>query len=75
MFYAVTMSRMLRTPFAAVLLTLAVACSPAPPETLAEMPDIDTNRVLADITHMSSDEFQGRAPGGEGERLTIEFLT
>lgn len=51
------------------------ACAPTPPATLADMPDIDTARVLADITRLSSDEFAGRAPGGEGEQLTVEYLT
>ncbi|MCR4374391.1 MAG: peptidase M28, partial [Acidobacteria bacterium] len=39
------------------------------------MPNLDTTRVLADITRLSSDEFQGRAPGSEGERLTVQYLT
>ncbi len=42
---------------------------------MADLPNLDTARVLADITRLSSDEFQGRAPGGEGERLTVEYLT
>jgi len=54
---------------------MSMACARTPPETLAELPNIDTTRVLADITRLSSDQFQGRAPGGEGERLTVEYLT
>ena len=42
---------------------------------MADLPNLDTARVLADITRLSSDEFQGRAPGVEGERLTVEYLT
>lgn len=64
-----------RAGLPAGLLLLSIACSPTPPETLADLPNIDTGRVLADITKLSSDEFQGRAPGGEGERLTVEYLT
>lgn len=64
-----------RAGFVAGLLAVSVACTATPPETLAELPTIDTTRVLADITRLSSDEFQGRAPGGEGERLTVEYLT
>jgi len=45
------------------------------PLTVAQMPDIDTGRVLADITRLASDEFQGRAPGSEGERITVQFLS
>ena len=62
--------------FACGLLVAAAACGgPKLPETVAEMPNLDTARVLADITRLSSDEFQGRAPGGEGERLTVQYLT
>lgn len=57
-------------------LIVAAACGGASaPQTLAEMPSLDTTRVMADITKLSSDEFQGRAPGSEGERLTVQYLT
>jgi Zn-dependent M28 family amino/carboxypeptidase len=57
-------------------LLVAAACGgPTLPQTVAELPNLDTSRVLADITKLSSDEFQGRAPGSEGERLTVEYLT
>ena len=64
-----------RSGIPAGLLALTIACAPAPPEKVADLPNLDTARVLADITRLSSDEFQGRAPGGEGERLTVEYLT
>ncbi len=70
-----TASLLRRTGLATGLLALSVACAARPPQTLAQLPDIDTARVLADITRLSSDQFQGRAPGGEGERLTVEYLT
>jgi Zn-dependent M28 family amino/carboxypeptidase len=57
------------------LLVLALACSPNPPDTMAELPDINTDNVLTDITRLSSDEFRGRAPGGAGEQLTVDYLT
>lgn len=57
------------------LLALTIACAPTPPQTVADLPNLDTTRVLADITRLASDEFQGRAPGGEGERLTVDYLT
>jgi Zn-dependent M28 family amino/carboxypeptidase len=63
-----------RSSLAAGLLILTMGCAATPPETVADLPDIDTARVLADITRLSSDEFQGRAPGGEGERLTVDYL-
>ena len=58
------------------ILVLTVACGgPKLPQTVAEMPNLDTTRVLADITRLSADEMQGRAPGSEGERLTVQYLT
>jgi Zn-dependent M28 family amino/carboxypeptidase len=54
---------------------VAIACGSKMPETMAELPNLDTNRVLADITRLASDEFQGRAPGSDGERLTVQYLT
>ena len=30
--------------------------------------------LLAHVNVLASDEFEGRAPGTEGERLTIEYL-
>src|SRR5688572_26286470 len=58
------------------ILALAVACgAPNAPATVAELPNLDTNRVLRDITRLSADEMLGRAPGSEGERLTVQYLT
>ncbi len=56
---------------------LAAACSstPAKPLTMAQFPDINTDRVLVDIRKLSSDEFEGRAPGSKGETLTVAYLT
>jgi len=42
---------------------------------MAELPAINTDRVLADIAKLSSDEFEGRKPGSKGETLTVEYLT
>ena len=55
-------------------LVLALGCSAAPPAKVTDFPAIDTTRVLADITRLSSDEFEGRAPGGKGEQLTVDYL-
>lgn len=58
------------------ILALTVACGgPKLPQTMAEMPNLDTSRILADIKRLSADEMQGRAPGSEGERLTVQYLT
>jgi Zn-dependent M28 family amino/carboxypeptidase len=57
------------------LFALACSTGPAKPLTMAQLPDIDTNRVLTDIRQLSSDEFEGRAPGSKGEALTVAYLT
>ncbi len=56
----------------AVLIT--AACAKQGPSTLAQLPDIDANRVLAHTKVLSSDEFEGRAPGTKGEELTVAYL-
>jgi Zn-dependent M28 family amino/carboxypeptidase len=61
-----------------VVLALATACAASPPSgpvPMANLPNLDSAAVLADITKMSSDEFEGRLPGSKGEQLTVAFLT
>jgi Zn-dependent M28 family amino/carboxypeptidase len=41
---------------------------------LGELPLIDTEAVLAHTKVLSSDRFEGRAPGGNGEKLTVAYL-
>ena len=41
---------------------------------IGELPDIDIAAVLARTKQLSSDEFEGRAPGTRGEDLTIQYL-
>jgi Zn-dependent M28 family amino/carboxypeptidase len=55
---------------------VAAACSSSEPEPLkvADMPAIDQGRILEDMRRLSSDEFEGRAPGTQGENLTVDFL-
>jgi Zn-dependent M28 family amino/carboxypeptidase len=54
------------------------AAAPAPnttaPVAVAKMPSFDAGRMLGDIKTLSSDEFEGRAPGSKGEELTAKFL-
>jgi len=38
------------------------------------MPSFEAGRMLADIKALSSDEFEGRAPGSKGEELTVKYL-
>jgi Zn-dependent M28 family amino/carboxypeptidase len=56
---------------------VAAACSgtkPAPVSPLDRLPDLDMNAVLAHTKVLSSDEFEGRAPGTPGEQRTVEYL-
>jgi Zn-dependent M28 family amino/carboxypeptidase len=60
-------------PLAAFVILPLTACraeSPAP-----ATPAIDPNAILQHIKVISDDKFQGRAPGGPGEALTVEYLT
>ncbi|MEE8464480.1 MAG: M28 family metallopeptidase [Gammaproteobacteria bacterium] len=52
---------------------LLVACeSAAPPD--EKVARFSANRVAADVQRLASDEFQGRAPGTEGEKSVLDFL-
>ncbi|MCH8220687.1 MAG: M20/M25/M40 family metallo-hydrolase [Proteobacteria bacterium] len=52
---------------------LLVACESAvPPDEQAAR--FSANRVAADVQRLASDEFQGRAPGTEGEKRVLDFL-
>ncbi|PZO49132.1 MAG: peptidase M28 [Alphaproteobacteria bacterium] len=37
-------------------------------------PPLSAESYLAHVRTLASDEFEGRAPGGNGERLTVEYL-
>ncbi len=65
-----------RTYFLAVAVGLAAGCANAPggPVSMSELPDIHTDAILADIRKLSSDEFEGRAPGAKGEQLSVQYL-
>jgi Zn-dependent M28 family amino/carboxypeptidase len=61
----------------------AVACSMPVPQKQAgtqgsvpigQLPDIDADAVLAHTKVLSSDEFEGRAPGTKGEERTVSYL-
>ena len=41
---------------------------------LASAQDFSAERISQEIRHISSDEFQGRYPGPEGERMTLAWL-
>jgi len=52
----------------------APAANTTAPVAVAKMPSFDAGRMLADIKTLSSDQFEGRAPGSKGEDLTVKFL-
>jgi Zn-dependent M28 family amino/carboxypeptidase len=64
-----------RPIFAFLLLTAGCAASPESPATMADFPALNMDRVLTDIRRLSSDEFEGRAPGSPGDTLTVAYLT
>jgi Zn-dependent M28 family amino/carboxypeptidase len=58
----------------AILAMLALGCGPAPASADAALQSISAERMLQHIRVLSSDEFGGRAPGSNGEALTIKYL-
>ena len=54
--------------------SMAMACGKPSPPTLAQLPDVDANQVMAHTKVLSSDEYEGRAPGTKGEELTVAYL-
>ena len=41
---------------------------------IGELPQVDVDAVLAHTKVLSSDQFEGRAPGTKGEELTVSYL-
>ena len=54
----------------------AVAANPSANQRvpIGQLPDIDVDAVLKHTKTLSSDEFEGRAPGSKGENLTVDYL-
>jgi Zn-dependent M28 family amino/carboxypeptidase len=50
------------------------APAPAQHVPLGQLPAIDNALLLADTRTLSSDQFEGRAPGTKGEELTVTYL-
>src|SRR5215831_334688 len=61
-------------PLIGLAMLTAAGCSKSGPVTVAQLPDIDAAAVLAHTKVLSSDEFEGRAPGTKGEELTVSYL-
>src|SRR5215470_1146308 len=66
--------RRMKTRAALVMVSMAMACGKPSPPTLAQLPDVDANQVMAHTKVLSSDEFEGRAPGTKGEELSVAYL-
>jgi Zn-dependent M28 family amino/carboxypeptidase len=66
--------RRMKTRAGLLALLLTTACAKPAPPTLAQLPDVDANQVMAHTKVLSSDEFEGRAPGTKGEELTVAYL-
>src|SRR5437773_3682821 len=58
-----------------LLAAMATACAkPTPPPVLSQLPDIDAGGIMGHVKVLSSDEFEGGAPGTKGEELTVAYL-
>jgi Zn-dependent M28 family amino/carboxypeptidase len=74
------------TALSGVLLTIVILAgchknqTPATQQTagtqlpVASMPKIDQQKILDHIKVLSSDEYQGRAPGTKGEELSVKYI-
>jgi Zn-dependent M28 family amino/carboxypeptidase len=65
--------------FAAVACAFALAlgmasCSSEPSAPDAGLKSLSADRLLTNIGTLSSDKFEGRAPGSNGENLTIKYM-
>jgi Zn-dependent M28 family amino/carboxypeptidase len=69
----------MKTHFALLgIFALALTCLAAEPETERLRPALDVitpDGLLSHIKILSSDEFEGRAPGSKGEELSIKYLS
>jgi len=66
-------SVLMRNLLPAVVILLA-ACSPKVSDTRVAMDAMSVESLLAHTRKLSSDEFEGRAPGTSGEELTVNYL-
>jgi Zn-dependent M28 family amino/carboxypeptidase len=62
------------TLVASIVALFAAGCGTSGPVPMAQLPDVDAAAVLAHTKVLSSDEFEGRAPGTKGEELTVNYL-
>jgi Zn-dependent M28 family amino/carboxypeptidase len=69
-----TRSHVLGLFLGAANIVLLSSCSTAPSAPDAALRSFSADRILNHIRVLSSDEFEGRAPGSKGEQLTIKYL-
>ncbi len=50
------------------------AAAPAPVVPVASMPKVDQQAILEHVKVLSSDEYEGRAPGTNGDTLSVKYL-
>jgi Zn-dependent M28 family amino/carboxypeptidase len=68
----------IRRPLGLLICFVTACAAPAPPPgpvALADLPNINTDAVLADIKSLSADAMEGRAPGTPGETLAVDYIT
>jgi len=53
---------------------LIAGCSRSPSAPDAALNSLNADRLMANIKTLSSDQFEGRGPGSNGENLTIKFM-
>jgi Zn-dependent M28 family amino/carboxypeptidase len=53
----------------------SVTAAPAPRVSIGQLPSIDAGGLLTHTKVLSSDQFEGRAPGTQGEDLTVNYLS
>jgi Zn-dependent M28 family amino/carboxypeptidase len=63
-----------RVMLTALVVLPAAGCTKSGRVAMAQLPDVDTAAVLSHTKVLSSDEFEGRAPGTKGEELTVNYL-
>jgi len=50
------------------------ASAPTAPMPLAAMPKIEGGAIMEHVKVLASDEYEGRAPGGKGDELTVKYI-
>ncbi len=48
--------------------------APTAPMPLAAMPKIEGGAIMEHVKVLASDEYEGRAPGGKGDQLTVKYI-